>query len=534
MSFEDQLRSHLDDRATRLDVPTVELHLTPHPERSSHPRTWTALVAVATAAVVIAAVGQMAGTLRNPNATPESAALPELASITQTASINFTGAVELEWKQVVSGASLQLVTFDGQILGIPAPTPETGSGETWASADGEHWDVVGSDDVRARLIVASDPILIAAEWPAERDPVIFDISRNGYTWDQVTLPNEVGAVEFVAFDSDRLVIGFTESIPAQDVMSALPERYRDDPNVSADITGPSVQVVVSDARIPVARFSTAELGLNPLTERTSELSMVWSDDFDSWEPMEPPGDFHAWTRTAQSSDLVFFNSARRNSLMALEDGAFEVIELDFDVDELVGHDGHWAAYESGRAQDGIYLSTDLRAWTHLPLPYGGYPDLFATGGSGVIVVHANPVWDSTPAPDELIYTDGSFDLTYDIRHDSITVSSNGEALYDIPLYDTAVQQHITYEGGELQFLDPITEAVLFEVDPANLRQPWFGPRTASLAGNVVVQFSDGESAWSTSDLSELGVTGWPISAIVTDDYVLISFMDGIWMGTFKE
>jgi len=124
VNLEEQLRSHLDDQAARLDVPIVELHLTAHPERSSPPLLWTALAAVAVAAVVIGGVGQMAGTIQSPNATPASAALPELASLTQTGSINLTGAVELEWKQVLSGAQLQLVAFDSEILGIPAPTPD--------------------------------------------------------------------------------------------------------------------------------------------------------------------------------------------------------------------------------------------------------------------------------------------------------------------------------------------------------------------------------------------------------------------------
>lgn len=181
MSLEDQLRSHLDDRATRLEVPTVELHLTPHPEQSS-PRKWTALAAVAAAAVVIGGVGQMAGTIQSPDATPASAALPELASITQTGSINLTGAVDLEWKQVLSGTPLELITFDGQTLGIPAPIRETIAGETWASSDGEHWDLIGTTaDLTPRWIVASDPILIAAEWPSESDPLIFETSRDGST-----------------------------------------------------------------------------------------------------------------------------------------------------------------------------------------------------------------------------------------------------------------------------------------------------------------------------------------------------------------
>ena len=220
----------------------VELHLIPHPERST-PRHWVALASVALVAVTLLGFSQFSDTIRDTQPAPVDTPLPELASITQTVPTDLALPVELEWTKVLDQGGLQLISLDGAIHGIPNGFVE-GADSIWSTTDGVSWTSSASD-IDVSLLIGSDSQAVGLTWDERTRVLTMKTSTDGTTWHDVPTPFfDAHAIDGAGFDRDRFVVALLADPYSQNVMDALPEPYRSDPYINAYRDGNAVRVRV--------------------------------------------------------------------------------------------------------------------------------------------------------------------------------------------------------------------------------------------------------------------------------------------------
>ena len=536
MNLEDQLRNHFEAKGGTLDVPLVEIHLIPHPERSTD-RRWTALAAVALAAIALFGFSQFSDTLRDPQQAPIAAPLPELGSISQTVPDDVALPVELAWTKVLDEGGLQIVTYQDKIYGFPNTRIPGASEFVWATEDGATWTSLGRRADGDSWIVASGERLIAVRWSGTRfseAPAVMETSTDGATWETLPTPGDGLLPQFAGFDENQFVAGFIEDPSMQDVKAALPAPYSDDANVIADLQGTRVIVRLASINTPVAIFATDELGIEPQANFESRVLSIWTtDDFTNWSELPTPEitNFSSVTN-AVSGELVFVNWANEQELWIMRDQKLEHVELDFRASFIAGSPGAWVATTGGQQ---LFLSDDLRSWKQLLLPEGVLGFNVRRGGLGVAAIESNRGgFDFSPPEPSSIYQVGNVELMFDFNEGVIELLVDSEWQYEIRTYSNTPSSHLLYEDGLISFLDVDDENVILTVAAGELALPLFDQLAPPRVLGITAHFSTGDSAWSSADLSALGADGWPIETIITDDFILVSFGDSVWMGTLKE
>lgn len=531
MNLEDQLRNHLETKSATLDVPMVDLHVTPHPERST-PRRLTAVTAIALAAVALFGFSQFSDTLRDPQTAPIAAPLPELAAITQTVPTDLALPIELQWTKVLDQGGLQLIAIGDTIHGIPNGFTD-GADTIWSTFDGITWTPTPSAD-SLNYVVASERRAVGIEWDVDSNVTTLKTSTDGTHWNEVATPLPAGhTIRFGGFDGERFVVASYFDQHFQNFKELLPEPYRSDPNLDVYRDGSAVYVHLSlgVAGLPIARFGADELGLEPLdNHQPAEPELMWTTDFKTWEPLDKPESLGPWPQLANSSEIVFFDWNTQNRVVQLVDGEYETIDLDFRLDQLTGRAGNWIARSFDGSSAKIHLSEDLRTWTSLESPPTPHVDLLGSGPMGVIAIGLDRSQiDVQPEPVVLYSNDGT-EVVLDPSAGKIDVTHEGEWLYEVQLYTNSPSGHVSYDDGILMFDDRNGEP-LAEIDPSSIEASTL-PNWPAVPATV--HFSTGDSAWSTYELPPVSMGPWRDQILVTDEFSLISFGDGVWMGTINE
>ena len=529
MNLEDQLRNHFEAKGDTLEVPMVELHLIPHPERST-PRRWTALAAVALAAIALFGFSQFSDTIRDPQQAPIAAPLPELGSITQTVPTDLALPIELEWTKVLDQGGLHLYPVGSEIYAIPGPQSEGPA--IWVTDDALNWKGQSNMPWLLNVVAVGDQFVGLERSAADGSPSL-KTSTDGRTWQPTTWPGEPNEfISFGGFDGDRFVMGLQRDPIPHNLKELVPEPYRSDPNIRVDMYGSSVEAYLQPLGIVVASFSADELGIEPANPNDpTHRRAVWTDDFESWQPLDLPDLRNPWVRPVSSDGVVMVDGRDQTRLFRFSNAAFSPIDLDFRLDALGGQDGQWAAYEmTAESGGGIHLSDDLRSWTTLELPTHEYLNHLDRGGLGVVgLVSFGQGFE--PPETTVIYAEGGIEIALDHETGTMAVTLGGEWIFDIDLYLAEKQPGIKYTNGMLTLLSD-EGAPLAEVDVTDITMPDWLSQDAPTTSKLF--FSDGSSAWSTTDFIDIGATGWPIGTLVSDKFILVSFSDGVWMGTLKE
>ena len=201
------------------------------------------------------------------------------------------------------------------------------------------------------------------------------------------------------------------------------------------------------------------------------------------------------------------------------------------LEQLAGREGHWIGIGIDESGNTIRLSEDLRTWTSLQFPPSSHIDAMGSGEMGVVTVGFNRTFhNETSGTCNMLHAEAEVEIVLDRNAGKIEVTQSGEWLYEVQLFGNSPSRYVSYGDGILVFHNR-DGAPLAAVDVSTIEVP---TSPEGRAVPAIVSFSTGDTAWSTFELPPVSIGPWRNPVLVTDEFVLLSFGDSVWMGTLKE
>ncbi len=545
MSFEQQLRAHLAEKAKTIEVPARTLEVRPLPARRG--RAWNALSAAAIVAVAVGGLGYLVNAAGNSD--DGSAVLPtfpEEAAITPSArGIDpLVGDLEFSWNKTLGvdvGAVVPigdgfLVFYRDRLLA------EEDDAEPVAhirrTLTGEEWVELGSpvDGLPVQVESWGDGVAGVFVNGTTGNLSLWE-TVDGATWTKGTVPPTARTATQLRIlgemDGGLLVYaGYDGSDPLTRAIRLTLEETYPPSSFFVEVSATTVRVVHRTLFVEVHSFDRAERGLAPRLESSepTDLGYWWTDDLVSWTRV-PSGQIIEGfdpTELFDVGDESFLAGRTGSKLYVTEDRRRWDPRPLASSWQLAEHGGEFVVAGYGASESLLLRSDDLRAWAPLPTPeaFEAEPvlDAVESGPAGVaalVLDRSDPPVTAAGDAFRFEIADGDTQVAYDLIAGTVELRSGQTTLWTQPIFgiDPSLVLYDP-ETDSVQYLDPTTQAV------ATVTAEEVAAISALLPNRAALLFTDNLDAWIVAFLPPSS----SYSVAIGTERLAIAMDEGIWIG----